>query len=187
MEKIEMQKLKRNHQNKPNGNFRSEKDNRSHRKKKENLQRDSRVGNTSYLFVFWLICWNQKWAPFPLCSSHHLDWSAEAVSRGRCAPAQSWPGLKPTEMVLVLTARGWDDSSCFLPGDKPIALTHPRNPPWMEATSWAEDPESDGTVGSNLPKGKHALHPWSWEGDKGIIPNTNQKETEIWPHTSHNS
>ena len=34
MEKIEMQKLKRNHQNKPNGSFRTEKDNRSHRKKR---------------------------------------------------------------------------------------------------------------------------------------------------------
>ena len=79
--------------------------------KKETLQRDSRVGNTPYLFVFWLICGNQKWAPFLLHSSHHFDQSPEAVSMGRCVPAQSWPGLKPNEMVPPAWALHW----CSLP------------------------------------------------------------------------
>ena len=61
-----------------------------------------------------------------------------------------WNGSTCLGPALVLTARGRDDSSCLLPGDKPIDLTHPRTPPWMEATSWAEDPKSDRAVGSYL-------------------------------------
>ena len=56
--------------------------------------------------------------------------------------------------MLGLTARGRDDSSCLLPRENLITLTHPRTPPWMEAPRWAEDPEVDGIVGSfmhNIP------------------------------------
>ena len=65
-------------------------------------------------------------------------------------PETHWNGSTCLGPALVLTARGRDDSSCLLPVDKPIALTHPRTPPWMEALSWAEDPESDDMVGSYL-------------------------------------
>ena len=86
----------------------------------------------------WLISWGCQQGALCTCSE---------LARSET----HWNGSACLGPALVLTARGWDDSSCFLPGDKPIAFTHPRNPPWMEATSWAEDPESDGAVGSNLP------------------------------------
>ena len=85
----------------------------------------------------WRISWGCQQGA--LCTSSEL-----------ARPETHWNGSTCLGPALVLTARGRDDSSCLLPGDKPIALTHPGNPPWMEAISWAEDPDSDGIVGSYL-------------------------------------